>query len=174
MMNVRDALSSAVFYCGSFLLFYLMVSLGSTYGWEGVHERFRSMEPTLKRNHHYWVDKRVRSAGQLGYEDIIMYERPLQKRSHYRYEFARVVGRPGDIIELQDGKLFRQERLQGALGERRLVSEHYAHALRFRAKFEAFMVPRDTVFVLYDDRNEFPPLRDLLVPNRAIHGKVIQ
>ena len=68
----------------------------------------------------------------------------------------------------------RQERLAVGLGDRQVVSEHYAHAIRYHADFDAFMVPRDTVFVLYDDRTDFPPVRDLVVPSRAIYGKVIQ
>jgi hypothetical protein len=174
MMNVRDTLSTAVFYLGVFLLFYGMVRFGTTYGWEGVDERFREMEPAIKRNHHYWVDKRFNAPSKLGYEDIIMYERPLHKRSVYRYEFGRVVGKPGDVLNLEDGKLFRAERLPDGLGKRQMIAEHYAHARRYRARFDTFMVPRDTVLVLYDDRNEFPPISDLLVPTRAIYGKVIR
>ena len=173
MMNVRDTLSTAVFYCGVCLLFYVMVRFGTTYGWEGVDERFRQMEPAIKRNHHYWVDKRFDVPSKLGYKDIIMYERPLQKRSVYRYEFGRVLGRPGDVVELEDGKLFRAERLPDGLGKRQMIAEHYVHARRYRARFDKFMVPRDTVFVMYDDRNEFPTISDLLVPTRAIYGKVI-
>ena len=42
------------------------------------------------------------------------------------------------------------------------------------ADFSPFVVPRNTLFVMFDKRNHREELRNLLVPQRAIHGKVLR
>ena len=174
MGNWRDIVSSIIFYGGVGVGCVLLVQFGSSNGWYKVDEKFRDMEPKLKRGEYVWLDKRARKPEQFHYGDVIMYRVPIwkQSRSPYEYEFARVVGRPGDVVEMKGYRLYRCERRDGKVGPREKIQEHYVEE-RYRPKdFSPFVVPRGTLFVLYDDRSNRPSLRDLLVPIRSMKGRV--
>ena len=173
-MSVRDAISSIVFYAGVILVCLLIVRLGTTYGYEKVHLRFTVMEPRLPRNHYVWVNKRDRSLDRLAYGDIIAYRRPLWKRAEYAYEFARIVGLPGDMVEMEACRLYRRERIEGRLSPRQMVAEPYIDPRHRPDDFSPFVVPRNTVLVMYDNRRKREPLRNLLVPFRSIYGRVLR
>jgi signal peptidase I len=173
MILARDVVSSIIFYTGMVLVSVLLIRLGTTYGWEKVDDQFRHMEPRLTRGAHAWINKRIRTPEELNYGDIIMYRRPLWKRGASTYEFARVVGKPGDEVKVEGRSLYRAERTQGELGPMKPITEHYIKNPRKPTEFSAFIVPRNSVFVLYDDRAREDPLRDFIVPVRAIRGKVI-
>jgi len=174
MVRVRDIVSSAVFYAGVVGLSALFIHVGSTYGWEKVDERFRLMEPKLTRGDYCWVNKRQCQPDQLTYGDIIMFTCPLRKRTGYTYEFARVLGKPGDVVAMRDHRLYRAERgAHNVLGAMEPVTEHYVQLHQRPEDFTEFVVPRNTVFVMFDDRTRRDALCDLLVPVRAIYGRVL-
>ena len=173
-MKPRDIISSAIFYAGLVGASLLLVRLGTQYGLEKVPQEFTRMQPRLERGGHLWVNKYAHEPEDLGYEDIIMYRRSLWKRASYRYEFARVLGKPGDVVRLTGSKLFRAERREGKLEPEHPVQETYLNPRDRPADFSAFVVPRNTVFVLFDDRNHRELLRDFLIPVRAIHGRVVR
>jgi len=172
MVNVRDIVSSVLFYTGAILLGFLLLRVGSRYGFYSVHEDFRLMEPRLQRGSHVVVDKFRRTPEDLTYGDIIMYRRPAWKRAAWSYEFARVVGKPGDVVELRRHRLYRAERREGALGPLEMIGEPYVDPRDMPKDFSAVLVPRNCVFVLHDNRRRREPLRDLIVPARAIRGRV--
>ena len=172
MLKPRDIVSMAVFYGGTILILSLIVHVGSSYGCSQVHDRFKEMKPRLHPGDYARVDKRARQADKLDYDDIIMYRCPPWKTAPYRYEFARVVGKPGDVVRCEDGKLCRTRRVAGKLGEEEQVPAPRQERPRRPRAFGEFMVPRNTVFVLYDRRTSDEKLRNFLVPVRAIHGKV--
>jgi len=174
MVSVRDLVSSAIFYTGMIALSAGLIHVGSTYGWEKVDEQFRAMEPRLTRGDHAWVNRHIRRPDQFLYGDILMYQRPVWKRTSYNYEFARVIGKPGDLVKMQSCRIYRAERADDKLAPMELVVEHYAQAHQRPQDFAEFIVPRNTVFVMYDDRGRRDPLRDLIVPARAIVGKVLE
>lgn len=175
MGNWRDIVSSIIFYGGVTVACALLVHYGSSYGWYKVDEKFRDMEPKLKRGQHVWLDKRSRKPAQFRYEDLIMFRVPVWKRTRvsYDYEFARVVGKPGDVVELKGWVLYRAERQDGKLGPHQKIQEHYINKGHRPKDFNAFVVPRGTLFVLYDDRGHRPTLRDVLVPVRSVQGRVL-
>lgn len=175
MFNVRRIISSVVFYGGVIVAMALLVSLGQTYGWAKVDEEFRAMEPALARSHFKWINKRARTIDRIRYDDLIMFLRPQWKSAPYDYEFGRVIGRPGDVLKMTRGKIVRRARGDGTLGEPEPLSEPYVRREYQRCKdFSEFIVPRNTLFVMFDDRGRRPQLRSLLVPLHAIYGKVIR
>jgi len=172
MVNVKDIVSSVLFYAGVFLVGLLLIRVGSRFGVYSVHEDFRLMEPRLQRGSHVFVDKSRRDPSELSYGDIIMYRRPAWKRAAYKYEFGRVLGKPGDLVEMRNHRFYRAERREGQLGPLELVSEPYTDPRDMPKDFSAFLVPRNTVFVLHDNRRRREPLRNLIVPARAIRGRL--
>ena len=173
-LSVRDIISSIVFYAAVIFLCILLIRVGTTYGFEKVHLKFTVMEPRLERGNYVLVNKRDRAAERLAIGDVIAYRRPVWKRAEYKHEFARVVGKPGDLVEMKDHKLYRAERMGGKLGLKEMVSEPYLNPRHRPRDFSAFVVPRNTVLVMYDNRRRREPLRGLLVPVRTIHGRVIR
>jgi signal peptidase I len=172
-MSVRDAVSSAIFYAGVAIICSLLIRTGTTYSWQKVDDEFTLMDPRIKRGSHVWVNKRIRRPGELAYEDIIMFEPPLGRERRFPREFARVIGKPGDVVELQGDELYRAERQDGELAPKQRITEHYVKTHRRRISVPELMVPRNCVFVLFDDRGERMDPRHLIVPTRAIRGKVI-
>ncbi len=173
-MSTRDILGSVVFYVGITLAMLLLVRLGTKYGIEKVPQEFTRMEPRLERGGNLFVNKWARRPEDLEYEDIIVFRRPPWKRVSYAYEFGRVVGKPGDLVELSGSKLYRAERREGKLETKQPIMEPYLNPRDRPADFSAFIVPRNTLLVLFDDRNHREPLRDLLVPVRSIYGRVLR
>ena len=173
-VSVRDIVSSVIFYAGMILLSLLLLRVGTRYSMEKVHEDFRGMEPRLQRGSHIFLNKTLRQPDQLSYDDIIMYKRPAWKRASYAYELARVLGKPGDLVEMRDRRLYRAERRDGKLGPLQLVNEPYVDPRDIPTDFSAFAVPRNTIFVMQDDRDRRESLRNLLVPVRSIAGRMIR
>jgi len=73
-----------------------------------------------------------------------------------------------------NSKLWRQERREGKLEAKHPVTENYIDPRDRPADFSAFVVPRNTVFVLYDSRSHREGLRDFLIPVRSIQGRVVR
>lgn len=171
-MNIRDLISSILFYAGVFLISMLLIRVGSRYGFYSVHQDFRLMEPRLQRGSHVFLDRARRLPEELTYGNIIMYRRPAWKRAAYNNAFGRVLGKPGDVVEMRNHRLYRAERREGTLAPLEMVSEPYVDPRDLPQDFSAFLVPRNTVFVLHDNRRRREPLRNLIVPARAIRGRV--
>ncbi len=169
----RDLVSSAIFYAGVAGACAALVHFGSTYGLHKVDEQFRAMEPKLVRGHYMRINRRVRRPEQLHYGNIIMYRRPMWKRAGYDHEFGRVVGKPGDVMEMRDYRLWRAERRGDKLAPLEKVSEPYLSPRHRPKPFSPFVVPRNCVLVMFDDRGRREPLRNLIIPARSIRGRVI-
>ncbi|GAA0327414.1 hypothetical protein GCM10008967_17400 [Bacillus carboniphilus] len=76
----------------------------------------------------------------------------------------RVVGMPGDEIEVKDGQLYRN----GQPVEESYIKE------KMNSDFEAVTVPEDTIFVLGDNRNHSSDSRVIgPVPIENVLGKVV-
>jgi len=173
-MKPRDILSSAIFYTGLIAFTLLLVTLGTRYGCGRVPQAFTRMQPRIERGANLWINKHACEPADLEYGDIIMFRRPQWKRVSYAYEFARVLGKPGDMVRLSHNRLYRAERRAGKLEAEHEVDERYLNPRDRPADFSALVVPRNTVFVLFDDRSHREPLRDFLIPVRAIQGRVVR
>jgi signal peptidase I len=175
-MTVRDTISSVIFYVGVVAAAWLLIWLGSTYGFEKVPQEFRGMEPHLDRGSHAFVRKGIRNVEEdLRYKDVIVYRRPGKKHASYDYELAHVVGKPGDVVDMEGRKLFRCQRSKDGLGPREPVEMcRYADERGLIRDFSPFIVPRNTVFVMHDNQDTSEPLGNLVVPVHAIYARLLR
>lgn len=97
-----------------------------------------SMYPTLDGNELLIVDKFIYDVSSPKYGDIIIFH-----TSEKRDFIKRVIGLPGDKIEVKDGAVYRN-------GKR--LNEPYI-AERMIGDFPQVTVPKDHLFVLGDNRN---------------------
>lgn len=124
-----------------------------------------SMRPTLHNGDRLLVNKWDLLFGKPHRGDVITFEDPEEKG---RYLVKRVVGVPGDTIEVKNGKLYRN----GTLAD-----EPYVDVSIEDGDFTPIKVLTGTVFVMGDNRHRYAS-RDSryhsvgLVPYGLISGKV--
>ena len=152
-------------YFSPLLFLIVLISLiGYFYYFKGV--RFflvpsSSMKPTLKARDYIITVKIKENLPQR--RDICVFRNPINPDKYY---VKRVMGLPGDSIEIHTGVLFRN-------GE--YVSEPYLPENMFETTFlETVTVPKGSVLVLGDNRNESTDSRDWgPVPGENLVGKVV-
>lgn len=124
-----------------------------------------SMRPTLHNGDRLLVNKWELLFGKPHRGDVITFEDPEEKG---RYLVKRVVGVPGDTIEVKNGVLYRN-------GKR--ANEPYVDVSIEDGDFAPVKVQAGTVFVMGDNRHRYAS-RDSryqsvgLVPFGLISGKV--
>ncbi len=83
----------------------------------------------------------------------------------YDFWVKRIIGLPGDILEIKDGQLYRN-------GNR--VTESYILEPMRREPLQQYVVPEGCVFVLGDNRNDSVDSREIgSIPIDHVLGKVI-
>lgn len=120
-----------------------------------------SMMPTLENGERLIVNKMVYNLHSPEYGDILVFQYPGDTTKDY---IKRVIGLPGDKIEIHDFKVFRN-------GQE--VPEDYI-AEPTGTVNKVFEVPADSVFVLGDNRNYSKDSRDEsvgYVPYELIVGR---
>jgi signal peptidase I len=98
-----------------------------------------SMEPTLQSGEFVIVNKLAYTFGDPSIGDVIVFHFPRDPDQEY---IKRVIGLPGDRVEIKDGEVFVN-------GE--ILSEEYIAASPVYEN--AWDVPSDSLFVLGDNRN---------------------
>ena len=98
-----------------------------------------SMEPTLHSGAYVLVNKLSYRLGQPTYGDIIVFYYPRDPGQEY---IKRVIGLPGDQLEVVDGKVYVNSRL---------LDEPYIAAAPIYPG--SWTVPDDSLFVFGDNRN---------------------
>lgn len=99
----------------------------------------RSMYSTLDDGEKYLA---LRHVTQFDYDDIIIFDAP-DKDVDYHY-IKRVIGLPGDVIEIKDDRVYRN-------GE--LLKEDYIYETMEYTQDQTWDVPEGCLFVLGDNRN---------------------
>ncbi len=99
-----------------------------------------SMEPTLLPRDRVLVDKFFYRLRQPRHGDVIVLRYPLNTQRNY---IKRIVGLPGDVLLIKDGKLY----VNG-----RQTNEPYINGTP-QGNYGPFTVPDDSVFVMGDNRN---------------------
>ncbi len=101
------------------------------------------MEPSIKKEKWVWTNPTVRQPESLSRGDVIFFRHVSMLRRQEAEFIARVVGLPGDRIGIVKGEV-------------RINGEEYKDGLqpaqRGAEDYEEIVVPRDTVFVLCDNR----------------------
>ncbi len=101
-----------------------------------------SMLPTIQINDRVLINKFIYNFANPKRGDIVIFAPPAIIGAKHDY-LKRVVGLPGEIIEITDGKVF--------INGKELV-EPYRHK-RPRYNFGPVRVPDNAIFVLGDNRN---------------------
>lgn len=154
-MHIRDWLITLLE--ATLLTIFLLFFVAQSYLVEGY-----SMEPTLSNGERVMIEKisyRFR-APKRG--EIVIIKNPLAKKDIY---IKRVVGVPGDFIEIKQGSVY----LNGSLLEEDYIKEPVAFWYS-----NEFLVPKDHVFVLGDNRNHSDDSRRIgPIPYKNVLGKVL-
>lgn len=102
----------------------------------------QSMESSLQDGDYLMVNKMAYSDKRLPeYGDIVVLD--SEAIEGHDFFIKRIVGKPGDLIEVKDGELFRNEKA---------VDEPYAKE-RMESENMKMEVPDGEVFVMGDNRN---------------------
>jgi signal peptidase I len=121
---------------------------GRTYIGEPIYIASASMEPTLKVGAHLFQDKLTLRFRDPQRGEIILFKPPVRKDD--RDYGKRVIGVPGDTVELKEKKVF----VNG-----KELDEPYVQYTRKEEKLSGdslgpVVVPSDGYFVLGDNRDE--------------------
>jgi signal peptidase I len=122
-----------------------------------------SMLPELVDQERIFVNKFVYRIDRIERGDIVVFRYPLDASRSY---IKRVIGVPGDLVEIRRGRLWLNGEQSG---------EAYVPAQYFDPRsFAPVRVDRDAYFVMGDHRNQSNDSRMWgLVPEPNIYGKAV-
>ncbi|GGD87598.1 signal peptidase I [Paenibacillus nasutitermitis] len=104
----------------------------------------QSMEPTLYEKEWLFVNKYSYRFGSPQLGDVIILKDPAEGSEKKEYLVKRIVGVPGDKIEIRTGQLYRN-------GE--LVVERFTDTVIEDIDYGPFVVEKDRYFVMGDNRH---------------------
>lgn len=114
-----------------------------------------------------FIEKEIFSTGQPEIGDIIVFPYPADKSIDY---IKRVVGLPGDVIELRNKQLYRNNKPV----EEPYVIHSDLGTMYHRDNMPRLTVPEGKVFVLGDNRDHSQDSRFWgFVDKESIHGKAL-
>lgn len=120
-----------------------------------------SMEPRLTDQERVFINKFIYKFETVGRGDVVVFWYPKDASKSF---IKRVVGVPGDRVEMRAGELF----INGA----RTVEPYLTAEFRGADSFAPVDVPRGEYFVLGDHRNSSNDSRNWgTVPQQYIYGK---
>lgn len=108
--------------------------------------RETSMEPTFQNNDFVIVNKLAYKGDKApSHKDIIVFKCTNKESDFYgRLLIKRVIGLPGDKIEINNGNVYRNDKL---------LSEDYTKGENITEDETVFNVPSSSVFVMGDHRD---------------------
>jgi len=119
-----------------------------------------SMEPTLHSGEFVIVNKLTYKLGMPEIGDVVIFHYPRDPEQEY---IKRVIGLPGDQVEIADGKVY----VNGQL----LEEDYIAASPAYEANWD---VPEDALFVLGDNRNNSADSHSWgAVPLNYVVGKAV-
>jgi len=111
-----------------------------------------SMQPTLNSNNYIFLSKQAYRFSQPKAGDIIVFHTDLTTLDgKEKLLIKRVIAIPGDVITIEDGKVYVNEILK---------DEPYIHEGDTPGYLENFVVPEGEVFVMGDNRGVSIDSRD--------------
>lgn len=145
-----------------------------------------SMDPTLRDNERIYVSKLSHTFSYLPeYGDIVIIDSRVERKRTFRDDLTetpffslftskeegrtfyvkRVIGKPGDVLEFKENKVIRN-------GE--ALDEPYIKETMQFVSDKKWVVPKDSVFVMGDNRNNSRDSRDIgFIPLDHIIGKKV-
>ncbi|GKU80596.1 signal peptidase I [Paenibacillus sp. L3-i20] len=124
-----------------------------------------SMEPTLEEQEWLFINKLVYLFGSPKVGDIVILKDPQGVAGHERFFVKRIVGMPGDRIEISGEKLYRN-------GE--VVDEPYTDTLIEDMNYGPETISEGHYFVMGDNRHAGASLDSRTfnaVPEKLIQGR---
>ena len=104
-----------------------------------------SMEPTLEVGDRVLVNKLSYDLHDVNRGDLVVFERPDGTEGDIKDLIKRVIGLPGETVEIRDGTVV----IDG-----RVLDEPYLAEEEILAEFAPVEVPEDHVFVMGDNRDD--------------------
>ena len=130
---------------GGFVVLWVGIWLFNAFSCQKIESR--EMEPLLKAESRKLIDPRIRSTDELRHDDLISYTYFTGKSQSIFA--ARVIGLPGERVRIEAGDVYVNNTKLGSTyvspGSKSDARENYAEII----------VPRDTVYVLCDNRKGF-------------------
>ena len=150
----------------SLILGYTFLAVRPTwFGFEPFRLVAYSMAPTLERGDFVMADAWRFDAASPAYGDLVVFEYPSDSGVEF---LERVVGLPGDTIEIRDDKLIRNG--QSVDEAYVLLSPNSPEALR---NYAPHSVPECCYFVLGDNRHNARDSRFIgTVPREQLRGRI--
>lgn len=148
-----------VFFSVIFLIVFINITIFKVY-WVPS----KSMEPALCENDFVYVYQLpyIFGYGEPEYGELLVFKYPLDQRYDY---IKRLIGKPGDIIQIKDNKIIRNDIL---------IEEEYLHENSEIPDYESTLVPEDSYFFLGDNRKNSKDSREWgFVEKSLIKGKAI-
>src|SRR5712692_1564758 len=122
-----------------------------------------SMVPLLSDQERIFVNKFVYRFEPIERGDVVVFWYPLDHKKSF---IKRVVGLPGETVEIREGRLY----VNGALLAEQFVPREYLDSSTFGPQ----QVPQDQFFVMGDHRSSSNDSRVFgPVPRDAIYGKAV-
>jgi signal peptidase I len=110
-----------------------------------------SMKPTLLVGDHFLVNKVAKNSDSIERGDIIVFAFPPDPRKDF---VKRVIGLPGEVIEIKDKELYVNESLFNEDYIIHTDPQIIPAGIRPRDNFGPIQIPKNSVFVLGDNRDE--------------------
>lgn len=122
-----------------------------------------SMEPGLQDQESIFINKLAYKLEDIQRGDIVVFHYPRDPRKSF---IKRVIGLPGDLVRVNDGRVY----LNGRLTSEPYVPEAYLDS----RSYPELKVPADSYYVLGDHRSMSDDSRDFgPVPRSYIYGKAV-
>ena len=138
----KDELKKSLFEYLKVIIITVVITFGILYFVQISRVVGSSMEPTYHNGNIILVDKIFYKQNEPSYNDIVVVAYHVSPGEDQIIK--RIVGLPGDRIEMKDNKLYRN-------GE--LIDEEYIKEPMTGNKDFAYDIPEGKIFVLGDNRN---------------------
>lgn len=122
----------------------ILLILLNTFVFQFSKVKGHSMEPTLREKEVVMVNKWIYSLKDPQRGDVVIVRNPALENNHEKLLVKRVIGVPGDRIEIYNSDLYRN-------GE--LVIEKYTDTKIEDENYGPYVVEKNTYFVMGDNRH---------------------